>query len=706
MAIIGTIRKHSALAVVIVGVAIAAFVIGDFGKGAGRGTNEIGAVNGEEIPYMDFSMQVEENLEYQRDRLGEEKITEKDAYEVRQSTWENLVRELVMSEEFEKLGIRVTAEELFELVQGQYPHRYILQYFTDPQTGQYNPQLVLNYLKNLNQMDADARSQWLNFEQAIKEDQVQQKFNQMVAKSYYVPQKQLETLHALNNKTAKIRYVSPSFYTIPDSTVVLTDEDYRSFYEENKMYFKNDEPMASLEYVSFEVKPSAQDRLHIREDVEQLYQDFLKANDPLAFANANSDDRVDTTYISNGSLPNFLDTLVQKTPIGSYIAPFQHKEAWYMAKVLGREARPDSMVGSQILISWAELGVSDSVTRTQAQASRMADSLLRVLRKNPDRFGAVAVLVSDYPTAKEDQGELPWFPDGNPNVSPFFEAGKNMKPDEVELLQTRLGYSLFKLTAKSEDQPKFKAAILQRNIEPSSQTYQDYYTQASTFAGKYKTPEAFDTGAVAEGVFKRSAPRVKEMDYTIQGLENARNVVRWSFSDQTNIGEVSHVFDLQGKYVVVLLKDRSPEGFQPLDKVRAQIEPNVKNRKKISMMAEKVAEAMKTQQDLQALATTFNTKVDTASLVFAGMNQNILGRENTVMGEIFGSQPSQLIGPLEGNFGLYVVFIDQIIDAPATDNYFSIERTEMQGWNNRVNNSLYESLKKQATIEDNRVLFY
>ena len=153
MAIIGTIRKQSGLAVIIVGVAIAAFVIGDFGKKRARGTTDIAVVNGEEIPYTDFTGKFEEALDIQKENRGNEKITDQESFQIRQSVYDNMVKGVIMGKEYDEVGLVVSPEELFDQVQGKQPHRFILQYFKDPKTGAYDPALVLNYLKQLDQME-------------------------------------------------------------------------------------------------------------------------------------------------------------------------------------------------------------------------------------------------------------------------------------------------------------------------------------------------------------------------------------------------------------------------------------------------------------------------------------------------------------------------------------------------------------------------
>ena len=221
MAIIGNIRKHSGLAVIIVGVAIAAFVIGDFGKKRAKGTNDIGVVNGESIPYIEFNGKVEKNLEAQKENSGSDKITDQETYQVRQSTWMSSVKEMLMGEEYQELGLTVTPEELFDQVQGKQPHRFILQYFKDPATGQYDPGIVLNYLKNLEKMEPKAKDQWLRFEKAIKDDRQETKFNNLLTKGYYVPKAFLKKDFVNQAKALKVITVAPELTSISDSAVKL-----------------------------------------------------------------------------------------------------------------------------------------------------------------------------------------------------------------------------------------------------------------------------------------------------------------------------------------------------------------------------------------------------------------------------------------------------------------------------------------------------
>ncbi len=705
MAIIGKIRKHSGLAVIVVGVAIAAFVIGDFGKKSARGTNDIGIVNGENIPYSEFNTKVENTLEAQKQNTGNDKISDQEAYQIRQSTWQSVVKEYVMGEEYSELGLTVSPEELFDQVQGKQPHRYILQYFKDPATGQYDPQVILQYLKNLDKMEPKAKEQWLQFEKAIKDDRQEMKFNNLVSKCYYLHTAFLKKDFIRQAKIMKMLVVSPPVTAISDSAIQLTDADYQKFYDKNKSFFYQEDATRDIDYVVFEVKPSDNDRKRIMQDVNQLFNDFQSSANVINFANANSDAKTDTGYVKKGTLPAQLDTLLFSSKIGTVIPPFEFNNTWYMSKLMDIQERPDSMNGSQILLAFEGTG-NENIKRTKAEAKQKIDSLMNALKKNPAMFAEAAKKYSDYPSAKEDGGELKWFTDGNANFDPFFTAGLQLKPNEMKVVETRIGYSLFMLTAKTKPVKKVKAAILTRAIEPSNQTFQDIYMQASAFAGQNKTPEAFEKGATAKGIQKRSAPGVREMDSYVMGLPSAREMVRWAYAEKTKVGEVSPVFDVTGKYAVAVLKSIQNKGQQPLEAVKKRIEPSVKNMKKIEKVSDQIKNMMNNTKDITALAARLNGKLDTTMLTFGGFNQSNLGREGELVGQLFTKKKGELVGPLTGNFGAYVVYVEDVIDAPLKEDFTYERMQQQQSFTQQVTSMLYPAIEKTANITDNRLRFY
>ncbi len=705
MAIIGTIRKQSGLAVIIVGVAIAAFVIGDFGKRRAKGTNDIAVVNGEEIPYTDFSAKVEESLDMQKENRGNEKITDQEAFQIRQGVYDNLIKETIMGKEYDEIGLVVSPEELFDQVQGKQPHRYILQYFKDPKTGVYDPAIVLNYLKQLDQMEPKARKQWLAFEKAIKDDRQESKFTNLVSKSFYLPKAFIKQDYINKNRSMKLRFVSPNPMEIPDSTVKITDADYQEFYNKNIGFFYQEEAYRDLDFITFDVLPSQTDRKKTSEDVVSLYKDFLASPDPIIFMNANSDKKYDTGFVKKGVLPGRLDSLLYNSKVGTLVEPFEQNNVWLMAKLMDIQDRPDTMKGMQCLVAFSTPG-NEAIKRTKDQAKAKADSLMDILKKKPEMLASFARNVSDFSSAKEDGGELKAIVDGNAGYALFYDAGLKMKPKEIKVLETRIGYAIFRLDEKSKPVKKMRVAVVARNIEPSNQTYQDTYTRASAFAGQYRTSDAFDKASSKLGLSKREAPNMKETDNTVMGLPNGREVVRWAFSENTKVGDISPVFDLQGKYMVALLKSATPKGAIPLENIKTRIEPSVRGYKKVNMGADKLTKVMENTKDLYAIAAQMKTKVDTAVISFSGLNRASIARDADVVGTLFTSPFAKLLGPLKGRSGSYAAIIDGINDAPKKDDYSSEMQLQKSLFEQRAANAIYPALQKTSKITDSRLRFY
>jgi peptidyl-prolyl cis-trans isomerase D len=707
MAIIGRIRKHSGLAVIIVGVAIAAFVIGDFGKKRAKGVNEIGNINGEAIPYQEFTTKVEDAIQAQKDNSGTDKITDDETYSIRQNTWNSMLKDVLMQAQYDELGITVTSDELFDQVQGKNPHRYILQYFKDPKTNVYDPALVRNYLKNLDNMEPKNKEQWLRFEKAIKDDRIETKYNNLVRKGYYMPKAFLKQIYKETAQVLNIRAFSPILSSVSDSAAVITDADYKSFYDKNKELFFQEEPTRELNYVLFEVKASDLDRKKITEDVNSIYKDFLTSNDLPNYINANGDKKYDSTFKKKGGFPGILDSTALTAKPGTFTPPFELDNAWYMAKLLDIQDRPDSMKGSQILITFAGSALkNETVKRTREQAKTRADSLFAVLKKSPENFREFALKYSDFPSAKDDGGDLKDLVDGQPAFGIFFNNGLSMKPNDMKVVETNIGYAIFKLTSKTKPITKAKMAILQRNIEPSNQTFQDIYLKASAFAGQNRTKEAFSKAATEKGLPDRTAENIREMDNFLNGLSSTREVVRWAFSENTKIGDVSPVFDLSGKYVVAILTGTTEKGYTPLEKVKERITQNVRGEKKVDMIMSRLTQSMATLKNFDQLAIQSRSKIDTINLTFGGYNNSPIGREPEVVGKLFASKAGELIGPVKGKYGAYVAIIDRINPVPEKQDFNAERQKQQSDFENRAAGMIYDAIKKAGKIKDYRRNFF
>ena len=708
MALIGTIRKQSGLLVIIIGIALAAFVLGDFLKpGSGNKQVNVAEVLGEDITYSQFDAKYEQNLENQKRQQEKENLTSEEIFRLKQQTYDQIIQKIVMDNEYHELGLVVSADELFDQIQGEDPHAYILQYFKDPQTQQYNAELVRNYIKQLDQMDATNRNQWDLFVEAIKEDRIRTKYKNLISKGYFMPDTFL--YQDFNDKkiTAKIRLVGVKYNTIDDSLVSVTDKDYEKYYEEYKQNYEQ-EASRDIDYVVFDVKPSSKDRAALKEDAYEVFQDFKEAENVPLFVNGESDNRYDSTFYKEGGLPVRMDSVMFNSPVGTFVDPYVENNAWHMAKLVDVQFRPDSMKASHILISFAgAYGAGEDVTRINISAKALADSLLGVIKSSPNNLETLAKQFSDDPSVDQNSGDMGWFADGS-MVPQFNNAVLRGEVGDVTIAETMFGFHVIKITGKQEPVKKIRVAIIDININPSQETYEIEYAKASDFQGHAINLEAFDTLATNSGLNKRTAPNLQAMTNRIAGLDYPRGVVQWSFIEGIDVGSVSQVFTMEDKYVVAVVTKVSEKGIPELDEIKEALEPLIIKELKGDIMVEKMNNASKDAKNLVQIAKNLNSKVDTVdNVTFSSRNIAGHGNESNVLAKVFTMETGVISKPVKGNNSAFYVIVDEIKQPEPGQDTKVYEKQMLMNFTAKVNNNSFQKdIEKKADIVDNRVMFY
>ena len=514
MAVIGRIRKRSGLLVIIIGLALAAFVLGDFvRKGPKRGNN-VGIIDGEDITNTDFELKVQKQEEAYKQQSGKDNLTSAEILQVREATWTQLVRETIMQKEYDELGIKVSTEELFDMVQGKNPHPYIVQSFTDPQTGQFNPATVVHFIKTIDQREPEVKQQWLKIEKAIKNDRLNQKYMNLVGKSYYLPKALAEKELQIRTEGLNARVFAINYRSIDDKSVALTDDDYKKFYDEHKYQFDQKDSRGA-DYVVFDVLPSQEDKDLIQKQVSDLYENFKKEDDLKNYVNAVSDIKFDSIYHKEKTLSPAIDSALAKAPVGTIIAPFIENSTWKMAKLMDIQSRPDSIKAKHILIAYRGSNLNANVARSKDDAKKTADSLLAVLKKEPKKFQEIVLSMSDFPQAKQDTGDLKWMKDGDPNFGLFFNKAVSMNNGEFKVIESGLGYHILVSTAKTKLIKKIKVAVVERKIEPSNKTFKEMFTKANKFAAENDNETTFNDGIKKQNLNKRQAEYIQKSDVTL-----------------------------------------------------------------------------------------------------------------------------------------------------------------------------------------------
>jgi len=704
MAAIEKIRRHSGLLIAIIGLALLAFVLQDLFQSQGRNREyNIAVIDGEKIPYQDFETLKDKNIE---NRRSSGNLTSAETYSIYNSTLDEMVRKHIMTKEYDAVGMTISSDELYDQFMGQNPHEWVVQSFRNAD-GSFNREMMEYYLQNLNDFTPEARMQWMDFERAVKENCLETKFNNLVKASYFVPTKLAEKYYNNKNTKAAADIIALRYASIPDSTVVITDKDNKAFYEENKYRYETDE-RRDIEYVVFEIKPSTEDRQEVLKSLHNLKPDFVATDNPINFVNANSDQRYDSTWMSRKDVPQQVEKPIfdNGNGVGYVYGPYEDNNTFNLVRIVDLQERSDSLRASHILISYAgAMRSTDSITKEQAQAK--ADSLLNVLKKNPKNEGLFAELAEQFstdPGSKEKGGDLDWFTDGA-MVVPFNDFVMNNPVGTMGVVETVFGYHVIKVTDKTAPQPKARLAFLKHEVTPSTKTYQNVFAEANKFVTENRTYDQFNAAIEEQGLTKRTMPRMNAATYQIAGIDNPREIVRWAFKDDTKVGDISSIFDMDNMFVIAALTNIVPEGFAPLSVVAEQAKYQIMNKKKGEIAVEK----------MKACGTDVNRMVnelgaESTSVSDISLDSRVLGNfgvEADVVGTMLGMKDGEEVGPMAGNSSAFIVKNVKITTPEATSDYSDVMREKTSQFNNKVlGGSIYNALKNNAKIEDNRAKFY
>ncbi|MFO7978944.1 MAG: SurA N-terminal domain-containing protein [Bacteroidales bacterium] len=707
MAVISKIRSYSGLLIAVIGLALAAFVLGDFlGYGPMRTQKtDIGKIEDSQISYLEFESRVNENIENWKAQTGMQQVGQQEAFQIRQEVWNQMVQETLLNNQLDELGIEITSQELYDMVHGTDPHPWIVNSFTNPETGEYDSQQVISFLQNFEMLDPSVQNQWVQLEQFIKRERREGKYYSLIGKGFYVPQVMAAIDYQWRNATANIRYIQMPYNAIADSMVQVSDQELRTAYDENKNQYRQEESR-SIEYVAFPVFPTEEDREALRREILELQEELETTQDMEGFINAVSDTRFNPAYLSRNEVSPEIEEALFEAPEGTIHGPYVEDNMWVLAKLHDVAMRPDSMNASHILISYmGAQGGDPAMQRNPERAQELADSLLQVARNNPNRFQSLAEAFSDDPSAATNQGDLGWFQDGE-MVPEFNEAVVEGAVGSFTMAETAFGYHVIRITGKSPASRKIQLAKLTRLIEPSSRTYQVVYASASEFASALRQSDDFDETVAEQGLSKRVVDEIAPMSNNVPGIENPREIIRWAFDEETEIGSTSRIFDLDGRFIIANLTGIQEEGIPDLEDIREEIRQIVMRDKKFETMATQMREAM-SQNNLEAAASTLGLQVrDANDLNFFMTNLPGAGAEPRVIGAAMALEAGEVSDPVKGNNGAYLA---EVIDkqVPEVPENLDANKAQWQAtFSNRVQGGVYQALRENADIEDNRIMFY
>jgi peptidyl-prolyl cis-trans isomerase D len=699
MAVIGRIRKRVGLLIAFIGISMLLFILGDLvtsNKGLmGRNADVIGVIGGEKVRYPEFEKKVETMIENYKLNTQKDNIDQQTQDMLREQAWNTEVSNLTLGKEYKKLSIAVSNDELYDMCTGKNPHAQIKQAFTNKQTGAFNPQDVVKFLKGLPDRDEKTQQQWKAFEDAIRDERVAEKYKSLVKGGMFVTGEEAKTYYRDAGRAATIKAVRLGYETIPDSTVMVEDKDLRNYYNDHQNEFKQVETTRKIEYITWDITPSDADKATATEWIDKKKGEFESADDAMAYAAANTDGNVDTTFKAKGSLPAALDSVMFDVNEKTVVGPYQELSSYKLARLVKSKMVADSVKARHILV---KINNNDTVA-----AIHKADSLKAAIKKG-QKFDELAKKYSEDPGSAVKGGDLGWFRPGT-MLAPFNDACFNGKKGDMPIVISQFGVHLIEVLDKGKESKQVQVAILERKVEPSQKTYDVLYNKAQEFVSKNSTGKSFDSAAVAIGLNKRVADNIKEADKNVPGLEQPRELVRWAY--KANKDDVSKVFTLGDKYVVAHLVEIREKGISPMDDVKDRVTAGARKAKKADQLIEKVKSKMGNASSIDLVAQSLNTTVISADkVIFANNYIQGMGNEPHVLASVFTSKPGQISQPIKGENAVYVITVEKI-DEPV--ELKDIVAEQKQIGDQRKQRSEYEvgqALKEKAKVEDYRGKFY
>ena len=706
MATIQRIRQRSGLLVVVVFVALIAFLLGDLFRSGGSkffgDPNIIGTVNGRDITRLELSQGMEEL------RAGNpEQYANTSSIQLANFVWNNIVTEELLSAELSAAGMTVSQQELyFDII----TNPNIRQNFAGA-NGQFDENMFKSYIaqvrdnRDASEQSVEMWTQWLAFERAVANQAQNFKYTNAIEKAIFMPTGLAEAEIKRGDAQHPAQYVYVPYIDVNEDEIAVTDEDAKRYYNADKEDFDQEEGR-NIEFINFPLAPSESDREAVRAELATLSLEWMNQEDDSVFVNLHSDVRFQSEYYTITELVGTgLDTLVDGQSVGFQKGPIDLGGAFAVVKLVDRKIVPDSVKARHILIPFAGATRADaSITRNPQEARVLADSLFAYLEENPSAFEAVSEAFSSDIVAKEKGGDLGYFSRGS-MAKPFENFCFFKKNGSMGVVPTQFGWHVIQVTDQKGSNDVYKIGQIIREILPSEGTIQDLYNQASGYAAEAQTAEDYRVLASDKGFFLRPARNLGRFEEVVSGLGAARRVVRWAWDEEREEGNIG-LLENDGKgYVVVVLTDKLNEGTTSFELVQGQCLEAAKKDAKKALITERLENALTGASTIEEVAAAAGKEVRTLSFRISQFNIAGVGNEAAVVGTICGLEPGSLSGVITGENGAFVAITSPATPAPVLD-YSNMAQNTQRSIRNLVGTQAYKALEEKAKIEDMRYMMF
>ena len=720
MAILSKIRDRSMFLILIVGLALFAFVLDPSSIGnffSSNKINSIGSVNGEEVDREEFAQQVEA---YKTQSGG--RATQMQAVN---AVWDQVVSEKMFAKQLEEAGIVIGEKDIWDAMLNL-PEIQNAPVFRN-EANLFDQEKLKEYIANLKDEaeagNTEAWTSWLATEKSMKQNLERQAYTNLVTAGLGASLAEGKRNYLYKNTNLDAQYVFVPYASIDDKLAAVTKGDVQKFLDSNPKRFKA-EATRSLEYVKFNIVPSEADEAEVKATVESFinereeYSSAAKAKLTVAglttatnfeaFLNENKSDLpYSNSYLYKNQIAANVSDAIFAAAIGEVVGPYKENGFFKISKIVETTQIADSVKSSHIIIPFAGATRSTS-TKTKEEAKIEADSIYAIVKGDKVKFAAIADEINTDGT-KGKGGDIGWIRKDQA-FSPNFDKDfanyiYNNGAGSVGVVETGFGYHVISVDEKKQAQTAVKLATFARLIEPSEETENIIFEKAETLAAKLASGSAIGDLAKEGGYELLSGMNVKALEENLPGLVNQRSIVTWAFNDATEIGDSKRFdYDFSGNrgYAVVVLNGKTDKNStSATPELIAQLTPELMNKKKADLIKNKLKGA-----SLEEYAKSGNVSVQTATGVNLGSPLiSGIGNEPAVVGAMSTIAKNKVSSPIEGAKGVFVVKVVNRKLPVELDSYDSFRNELIQNLGRR-SYQLYNVLEEKSDIVDNRAKFF
>lgn len=718
MAAIGSIRKHGVALMIIIGIALLAFLLGDLSHLTAifSNKNTLGKVDGTKIDQI-YREYYEQNTALMKFLQTKTSLNEDETYQIHQMTWQQLLQDIALDKQLKALGL-VYNEQMIEdfkadLVSGlrtQQPNQFMAQ-FANALAQIYGVEDALTILSNIEEYkdNEQVRELYRAYEAIVHFALSAEKTNHymaLVQNTLYFSDPSAQKL-AQDNNTAMVSLmtINPQIPAFKNITADITTQELKTFYKTHKTDLYNIyEQNRDVDVAVFPIMPTQEDKKALEDSVHTDFQHFTSVP-MLEYATEKGTGSIDSTYYKSDDITfDVLDSLIFKSSVGSFIEPFNYQdEAWYFGKVYGAAARPDSVLVASIQLPFK---TKDNTTPnlTKKQAKALSDSLKTVIASHTT---SIFTLQKEYLEGRQQGDTTFWLPERG-TITSLYNSLLETPNGGVYIFNAPNGYIVFQVLQRTALIEKRQFVLYNYDILASEATLNSIKTKAVQFAASVNSAENLVTEAAKQGIQLVRGTNVTPMASSIGQITNCRDIVTWAYMDELKPDAISDAMNInRNLYAVAAVRAIHNTGISKFEEVKEDIKTRLEVEKTVKMIAAQINDTL-SAVDMQTLSQQYSAPImDSVSLSFNGniyQNRNV---DNVAIGQIFNLDNHKTVA-VPGKNMVYVVNVQEVNKGTQTPNLNlekNILRNEVMG-NQRNEMSLIKYLINSMKVYDNRSRFY